>query len=226
VSDASTIAILALLAGALALDTTAAFQVMISQPLVAGSIAGLVVGDPALGAAVGATLQLVWLSSLPVGAAPFPDTAPGSVVAVGLAFLLGGAGVGPAWSMAAGVMVGLATGAAGRAVVGRLRGLNVRFAELAIRRADLGDAGGVRAAVALGLTARLAAGSLLAAIVLGAGSAILGRALPGGSPGPFPTLLWAAPVGAAALASVSRSRLERLFLVGGAGVGLLVTAIT
>ena len=61
-SDASMIAVLALVAGALALDTTAALQVMVSQPLVAGSIAGLVVGDVPLGAAVGATLQLVWMT--------------------------------------------------------------------------------------------------------------------------------------------------------------------
>ena len=225
-SDASTIVVLALVAGALALDTTAAFQVMVSQPLVAGSVAGLVVGDPALGAAVGATLQLVWIGVLPVGAAPFPDVAPASVVGVGLAYLLGRSGVAPAWSLAAGVIVGLVVGAVGRVAVRGVRTLNVRFAELADRRAVQGDPSGVRAAVGLGLATRFGAGFAVAAVFLGAASAVLGGILPGAAPAPFPTLLWAAPVGAAAVASVSKSRLERIFLVGGVGVGLLIVVVT
>lgn len=223
-SDASAIAVLALVAGALALDATAAFQVMVSQPLVAGSIAGLVVGDPALGASVGATLQLVWIGSLPVGAAPFPDAAPASVVGVGLAYLLGRGGVAPGWSLAAGVIVGLAAGAAGRAAVCGVRRLNARFAELASRRAERGDASGIRTALALGLVTRFACGFAVAALFLGVAGAALGGILPGRAPGPFPTMLWAAPVGAAVVASLTRSRVERLFLVGGLGVGLLVVA--
>ena len=224
-SDASLIALLALVAGALALDTTAAFQLMVSQPLVAGSIAGLVVGDPALGVAVGATLQLVWLGSLPVGAAPFPDVAPATVVGVGLAYLLGRGGVAPAWSLAAGVIVGLAAGATGRAAVSRLRRLNVRFAELAAERAERGDARGVSWAVALGLVTRFGTGFAVAAIFLGVAGAVLEGLLPDQAPGTFPTLLWAAPVGAAAVAAAARGRLERLFLVGGLAVGLLIVAV-
>lgn len=224
-SDASTIAILGLVAGALALDATAALQVMVSQPLVSGAIAGLVVGDPGLGAAVGATLQLVWVGSLPVGAAPFPDVAPATVVGVGLAHLLGRAGVAPAWALAAGVIVGLATGAVGRAVVLRLRGFNTRLADLAWRSAERGDPSGVGSAVALGLAARFAAGFLVAVVLLGTAAAALRGILPGRALAPFPTFLWAAPVGAAVVASVSKSRLERAFLVGGVAVGLVIVAL-
>jgi hypothetical protein len=102
----------------------------------------------------------------------------------------------------------------------------VRFAELAERRAELGDGGGVGLAVGLALAARFAAGFAVAAVFLGLGHAVLGAVLPSRAPAPFPTLLWAAPVGAAAVASVTRTRLERAFLVGGVGVGLLVVAIT
>jgi PTS system mannose-specific IIC component len=224
-SDAPTVAVLALVAGALALDTTAAFQLMLSQPVVAGSIAGLVVGEPSLGAAVGATLQLVWVGTLPVGAAPFPDVAPASVVGVGLAHLLAGSGVAPAWSLAAGVVVGLVTGAAGRVAVAAVRRFNVRLVGLASLRAERGDASGVRLAVALALLTRFAAGFAVAALFLGVASAVLGGRLPARAPGPFPTFLWAAPVGAAVVASVARTRLERVFLVGGVGVGLLIVAI-
>jgi PTS system mannose-specific IIC component len=223
-SDASLIALLAVVAGALALDTTAALQVMLSQPLVAGSIAGLIVGDLALGALVGSALQLVWIGTLPVGAVPFPDVAPASVVGVGVAYLLERAGVGPGWSVAAGVVIALAAGATGRVVVGLLRRLNVRFAEGASLRAERADAGGIRSAVVFGLVTRFAAGFAVTAVFLGAARAALVGFLPSEAPGAFPTLLWAAPVGAAAVAAAARGRVERFFLVGGLAVGLLIVA--
>lgn len=225
-SDASLIAALALTAGLLALDTTAAFQLMLSQPLIAASIAGLIVGDLALGAAVGSVLQLVWLGALPVGAAPFPDTGPASVTGVGVAHMLAGAGVTPAWSLAAGVMVALVAGEAGRFAVGALRRFNARLAEHARARAAQADAGGVRTAVALGLVTRYALGAVFSAAFLGAALAILRGLLPRAATGAFPTILWAAPLGAAAVAAVTRGRLEKLFLIGGFGFGLLIVAAT
>ena len=67
------------------LDTTAAFQIMISQPLVACSILGWMMGDPVTGAMVGAVTQLLWMGKLPVGAASFPDGNLGSLVAAAIA---------------------------------------------------------------------------------------------------------------------------------------------
>ena len=83
-----TIVLLSILAGAVALDTTAAFQLMFSQPLVAGTCAGLIVGYPEVGLLVGTVLQLVWVGTLPVGGTPFPDTGLAAVVGAGLAALL------------------------------------------------------------------------------------------------------------------------------------------
>ena len=62
-----------LVGGLLALDTTAAFQILISQPLVACTIIGWLLGDIQLGLQIGAYLQLLWLCSLPVGAAIIPE---------------------------------------------------------------------------------------------------------------------------------------------------------
>jgi mannose/fructose/N-acetylgalactosamine-specific phosphotransferase system component IIC len=225
-SVASTVAVLALTAGALALDTTAAFQIMLSQPLMAGSIAGVIVGDPALGAAVGATLQLIWVGVLPVGAAPFPDAAPATIVGVGLAHLLSRAEVGPGWSLAAGILVAFGAAVAGRLLVRGVRRLNIRLSELAESRADRGEPKGVAMAVVLGLTIRYIAGAVVAATFLGAAAAILPRVLPSGAGGAFPTLLWAAPVGVAAVAVAARGGLERAFLIGGFAVGLLIVCVT
>jgi hypothetical protein len=130
------------------------------------------------------------------------------------------------WSLGAGLVTAMVAGAAGQAVVGRVRALNQRFAESARRRAERGDAGGIRAAVALGLVTRFGAGFAVAAAFLGAASAALGGVLPDEGPGGFPTLLWAAPVGAAVVASAARGLVERLFLVGGLAVGLVMVAVT
>ncbi|MBN2808056.1 MAG: PTS sugar transporter subunit IIC [Deltaproteobacteria bacterium] len=64
------------LAGAFcALDRTAAFQVMLSRPLVAGTFGGLLAGNWEIGLLVGAALELYFLSELPVGTnIPTDDT--------------------------------------------------------------------------------------------------------------------------------------------------------
>ncbi len=66
------------------LDTTAAFQIMVSQPLVACTLLGWMMGDPVTGALVGIVTQLLWMGKLPVGAAAFPNGNLGSLVAAAL----------------------------------------------------------------------------------------------------------------------------------------------
>lgn len=222
VGNAQLILGLSVLAGALALDATAALQVMLSQPVVAGTIAGVVVGDPAVGLATGAALQLVWMGVLPVGAAPFPDTACAAVAAVGTAVLLGGSGVGAGLSVASGVMMGLAVGAVGQWLIAGLRRYNVRLAERAEVRASSGDAGGVYAAIATALAMRFSAGAVLTGAAL---TASLLLAIPLASRdvgGTFPTLLWAAPIAVAGIAHAARAMTERLWLVLGFAAGLVV----
>jgi mannose/fructose/N-acetylgalactosamine-specific phosphotransferase system component IIC len=61
----------ALLIGFLGLDTTIAFQVLISQPIFACSIFGWLLGNAPLGIEIGIMMQLIWLNILPVGASVF-----------------------------------------------------------------------------------------------------------------------------------------------------------
>lgn len=57
-----------LAAGALiGLDRTAAGQFMLSQPIVAGPIAGWLLGDVTTGLIIGAVLELIWVMDMPVG---------------------------------------------------------------------------------------------------------------------------------------------------------------
>jgi len=93
------------------LDSTAAFQIMVSQPVVACPVLGWMMGDPVMGWMVGITTQLLWMGKLPIGAATFPDGSMGSLVAAGLAvhfrkwFALDGVGALLALSVLWGVVV-------------------------------------------------------------------------------------------------------------------------
>lgn len=63
--------LISLLIGFLGLDTTIAFQVLISQPLFSCSILGWLLGDAQLGIEIGIMMQLFWLNVVPVGAVIF-----------------------------------------------------------------------------------------------------------------------------------------------------------
>jgi len=89
--------IVALIGGVVDLDSTATWQFMISQPIVAAPLTGLFLGLSAgdlgaglkLGLIVGAILQLVWIEQLPLGMNVPPDAALSSVLSVALGFLAG-----------------------------------------------------------------------------------------------------------------------------------------
>ena len=89
--------IVALLGGIVDLDSTAAVQCMVSQPIVAAPltalILGVMIGDTAtalkLGLMVGVILQLVWIEQLPLGMNVPPDAALASVLSVALGLLTG-----------------------------------------------------------------------------------------------------------------------------------------
>lgn len=79
---------LSLIGGALALDTTAVLQSLISQPIIAGSFLGWLSNDLVAGLKMGFILQLLWLSELPVGAARVPEGNLGSMIGILLMFQL------------------------------------------------------------------------------------------------------------------------------------------
>jgi PTS system mannose-specific IIC component len=63
------------------LDRTAAFQLMISRPIVAAPLTGWLLGEPLMGLEVGLLVELLWLCCLPVGAAVPPDDTQVSIAA-------------------------------------------------------------------------------------------------------------------------------------------------
>lgn len=118
------------------LDLVSVAQVMVARPFAAGTVAGLIAGDPLAGAVVGVTLELFALDLLPVGAARYPDYGPAAVAAAATAVGAPGVlGLGPA------VAVGLLVAYAGEVSLQVVRRLNSADAQ---RNRDGLDAGAVR----------------------------------------------------------------------------------
>jgi mannose/fructose/N-acetylgalactosamine-specific phosphotransferase system component IIC len=86
-----TLTLLAILGAVVAVDATSLGQLMLSRPLVAGTLAGAIVGMPLEGALIGALMEVLSLGILPVGAARYPETGTAAVAAVGTLGLAGAA---------------------------------------------------------------------------------------------------------------------------------------
>ena len=85
---------LALLGGMIGLDATSFPQAMLSRPLVAASLTGMILGQPLAGIAVGAVLETFALVVLPVGAARYPETGTAAVSAAAAFSMLAPASAG------------------------------------------------------------------------------------------------------------------------------------
>lgn len=71
----------ALWGGMVGLDSTSFPQAMISRPLVAGAVTGLLFGRPVEGVVVGFLVEVFSLITLPIGAAKYPEPGPATVAA-------------------------------------------------------------------------------------------------------------------------------------------------
>ena len=218
------LALVALLAGLLTLDRTAFLQSMASRPLVGSTLAGLLLGDGALGLRCGLLLELLWLMDLPVGASVPPDESLAGVVAAALA-----AAAPPAWGMgaraAAGVLLALPVGCLGRRLDVAVRRANGRLLTLARERLDAGARSPLSGPHLRGGVRFFAAGVGAAAVGAGVGSWALGAAAPSLPQGAVAALELAGGalplLGAGAvLAALPGARSQALF-AGAVGLGSL-----
>ena len=81
--------VVGVVAGIIEWDIYGGFHTMISRPVAAGAIMGLVLGDLATGLYVGASLEFVYLGSISVGAAIPPDAASATSIATALCIISG-----------------------------------------------------------------------------------------------------------------------------------------
>ena len=76
--------IISLIGGIVSVDTTAGWQIMISQPIVSCTVIGLIFGQPDVGITLGIILGLPWLINVPSGGTHGSESNLGGVVAAGL----------------------------------------------------------------------------------------------------------------------------------------------
>lgn len=132
-------------------DLVSVGQSMIARPIVAGTIAGVLLGDTATGIRLGLIFELFQFDILPFGAVRYPEYGPATIAAVAATHLIRRP---DAWGIAVGM--GLVVAVVAGSSLHWLRELNAR----AVRRAAAGlEAGDVRvlARVHLGGLARDAA---------------------------------------------------------------------
>ncbi len=116
------------------LDLISVGQVMIARPLVAGTVAGVILGDPLAGGMVGMLLELFALDVLPVGAVQYPDYGIASVTAAIIA-----ADAPPILGLGLGVAIGLVVAYLGQLAIARVRALNSAEVRRTAPQLDGGD---------------------------------------------------------------------------------------
>ena len=152
---------IALLGGVLGLDVVSFPQAMISRPLVAATFTGILIGQPASGLLIGATLELIALETLPFGASRYPEW--GSASVVGGAIFASHPSH-PAGAMTLAMVAALATTWVGGWTMVKLRQANAVWAGQRRDALEAGSRGAVISLQLLGMTADLLRGAALTAI--------------------------------------------------------------
>jgi PTS system mannose-specific IIC component len=197
-------------------------QMMIARPLVAGTVAGAILGDIDTGLKLGVVFELLQFDILPVGAVRYPEYGPATVAAVATAHASAGV-----LGLGLGALVGLVTGLIGGVSLHLLRRVNSRVVHAAAATLESGDP---EALVRLHVGALLRDG-LRAAVVtaIGLGLAWLARPLLGGALSFRDATLLAVAAVAAALAAGAAGTLRLVgrgpnlvWFAAGLGGGLVV----
>lgn len=161
--DLPALVILAVLGGLLGMDTVSFPQAMLSRPIVAGTLAGAVSGQPLPGLLVGATLELFAVETLPFGASRYPEW--GSASVIGGVLASSGSGMEPG-RLCTAVLATLIMAWVGGWSMVQLRKLNARLARV---RHDAVSRGNRRSVIGLqvaGLGADLIRGTILTVVGL------------------------------------------------------------
>jgi PTS system mannose-specific IIC component len=220
----------ALLGAVVGMDVVTFPQAMISRPIVAATLAGAMAGSPLLGLVAGATLELIALETLPVGASRYPEWGSASVVG---GALFADRGADPAHAASAlllVVLVGVATAWIGGWTMYALRRLNAWLAHRASERVQAGDRRAVVGLQLHGLTADLLRAGLLTLAALALSSAVMDFGLSRWETGDtISRAVVAGIAGASALAAAwtltHTTVAARWFLVAGLAAGVALVLV-
>lgn len=176
-------------------DLVSVAQMMIARPLVAGTVAGAIVGDIPTGVQLGLLFELFQFDVLPIGAARYPEYGPATVGAVATVHWSGTVD-----TLGIAVALGLLVGLLGAASLDWLRAANGRSVRAAAPALESGDVRALERVHRQGLLRDAARASVITAVGLGA--AILAAAVDVGTwPAHLLLLAKVAAVGAALAAA-------------------------
>jgi PTS system mannose-specific IIC component len=205
-------------------DLVSVPQMMIARPLVAGTVAGAILGDVEAGLKLGVVFELLQYDILPVGAVRYPEYGPATIAAVATAHASAGV-----LGLGLGAVVGLVTGLIGGISLHLLRRVNSRVVHAAAATLESGDP---RALIRLHVGAVLR-DALRAALVTAIGLALawIARPLLGGVLSPRDATLIAVAAVAAALAAGAAGTLRLVgrgpnlaWFAAGLGGGIVAAA--
>lgn len=173
--------------GLVGLDTTAAWQFLISHPLVVCPIVGLLLGEPRLGLFFGITFELIWLYDLPIGAAKFPEGNNGSLIGFMVAYYLNASLPGKepwiilfscVFAVAAAYLLGL--------LVIQIRKSNIKLANKADHFAQSGDVGRVEWSHLTGILKTFVYTATVCTLLFATGSLVIAQIVTAlNAPAPF-----------------------------------------
>jgi mannose PTS system EIIC component len=149
-------------------------QALISRPIVAGPVIGLLLGDLRTGLVTGAFIELLWIDRLAVGAYIPPNETLVAILATAASIIAGrGHGGSTPEIIAAAVLFYIPVGLAGRTVDSRLAIFNNRLSRRAVNAAGRGDIRGIERLHLAGLVIYFAVTTAVLFTALAAGSVAL-----------------------------------------------------
>ncbi|MDD5724173.1 MAG: PTS sugar transporter subunit IIC [Syntrophales bacterium] len=168
----------ALLGGVICLDRVF-LQAMISRPIVAGPMIGVVLSEPLTGLMVGAFIELLWIDRLPMGTYIPPNDSVAAVLATAGAILAGRElGSPPRELIALAILIFLPAGLLARQVDVWIIKTNDRLSQRATECARLGDIKGLAREHRYGLVKTFTGAFLIIFVCLVPGVMILKWAFP------------------------------------------------
>ncbi len=207
-----------------ALDLVSVPQGLLSRPLVAGMVAGWLVGDVEAGTRMGVLFECFALDVLPIGAVRYPDYGPATVVATALA-----AGAPWEFGLGAGVALGLVLAVLGGWTLQYVRRWNARAIQQRAAALAAGEGNAIRLLQYGGLVRDGLRGAALTAAGLAVASLIALHVALDRRTAVGLTLIAIGGGLSAAVSGAIRSagRGARLrWLIGGAAAGLLLAVLT
>lgn len=220
--------LVAFLGALVAVDTTAFFQGMLHQPLVAATLIGSALQMPLEGAYFGTLVQLMWLGDLPVGGARFPDigpvsvgTAAGAMMAIGTGVDLGLAGLGI-------VVFSIPLGWSAGYLVHMQREFQTAFLPRIVNAIERGRPGRLRWYLLVGIghsAIRGAVVGIVSAVIMKLALAALASLPIAGQISPYALLAGMIGIGLAVVLELLESPEALRWLAGGVIVGSLILLI-